>query len=291
MHTGYDDDTPAQGSNIMKTLTCEPSYRKEDPFASGMSTITHIYVMLLLFIFLCYFLVAESSNVTDTEELPNASSKGIGVHAENDAAQLATSYTGRKKDDRLNNLLMKDENEDWEKAFQEDCAKSDKLLKNYHVNDTGKQLELSKYGKLSKTKDGEYYFKNKLDAYWYLISKHDHMNVYDYFTTRHLTKRVNNADDDVKLPYPHPLREYNTYQLNPEDFIGVLIGPTWPNMKKGKFRHELHTRMCLSLFKHWGNFEGQKKLKPDAESWVQSFDKFINDLTTSSFVKQNIINT
>ena len=57
-HTGDDDDTPAPGSNIVKTPACEPADQQEDPLASGMSTITHIYVMLLLFIFLCYFLVA-----------------------------------------------------------------------------------------------------------------------------------------------------------------------------------------------------------------------------------------
>ena len=50
-HTGDDDDTPATCSNTAKTPACGQSGQQEDNLASGMNTITHIHVMLLLFIF------------------------------------------------------------------------------------------------------------------------------------------------------------------------------------------------------------------------------------------------
>ena len=93
------------------------------------------------------------------------------------------------------------------------------------MDETGRKLELCQSGALAKTKYGDFYFKNQIDDYKYRAPRHEHLCVYMYFTTLHKTNRVKKVAEDAKLQCPHPLREFNTYQMNRKDLIGVLIGP------------------------------------------------------------------
>ena len=183
------------------------------------------------------------------------------------------------------------EEEKLEKEFELDCDEYDNILSKAFFDNDGRRLELMQHGRIGKNKQGEMYFRNQIDDYRYRAVKHKSLNVYTYFTTLHKTNRIQHVDESAKFCVPHPLRNSGTMQINVRDLIGVIIGPTWPNKDKDACTYELHARMTLILFKPWGNFDGQRKLKEDTETWATAYDKFIRDESTDPFILQYVKNT